>query len=300
MEYGAQVFSQIVATGIRSAAERAGVELLIRDNEFDADVALANARYFIDQKVDALIQFQGVERVAPVIGHLFAEAGIPCIALEIPQAGAVFFGANNYYAGLLGGRALGTAAEECWAGRFDHLILVEERQTGPFVQSRMLGTIDGVQEILGKLPDDCITRVDGRGTYEEGAQVLCDLTPVFAPGDKLLLTAQNEPSLLGALDALRERGIPANQIIAVIQAATREGCRRMLAHASPVVACIGYFPEKYGEAVIPLLLDWLDGKQPAPAVYTQHVVLDRRNASEYYPEEVPDLPPISRSDGAHV
>lgn len=300
MEYGAQVFSQLVAAGIKAAAERAGVELLVRDNEFDAEVALANARYFIDQKVDAVIEFQGVEKVAPVIGHLFAEAGIPCIALEIPQPGAVFFGANNYYAGLLGGRVLGSAAQERWNGRFDRLILVEERQTGPFVQSRMQGTIDEIEEIVGKLAHNAVTRVDGQGTSEHGAQVVRELAAQISPDERLLLTAQNEPSLLGALDALRESGIPSDNVIAVIQAATREGCRTMLWDASPVAACIGYFPERYGEAVIPALLEWLDGKQPAPALYTQHVVIDRSNLSEHYPDELAGSASTREADEARL
>ena len=74
-----------------------------------------------------VIEFQTYENVAPVIAARFCRQEYPVIAVEIPHPGAVYFGANNYEAGLIGGRALGKWAKENWTGIVDEVILIEER-----------------------------------------------------------------------------------------------------------------------------------------------------------------------------
>ena len=47
---------------------------------------------------------------------------------------------------------------------------------------------------------------------------------------------------------------------------------------------VGYFPERYGEFLIPMALDILEG-EPIPAeVHMAHIVVDRDNFREYYPD----------------
>ena len=74
---------------------------------YSAKVALRNAEQLIRERVTVVLEFQTYENVAPIIAARFVEAGIPLIAIEIPHPGAIYFGANNYKAGLIGGRALG-------------------------------------------------------------------------------------------------------------------------------------------------------------------------------------------------
>ena len=53
-----------------------------------------------------MLEYQTYERVAPVIASKFLEANTPVIAIEIPHPGATYFGANNYKAGLIGGKGI--------------------------------------------------------------------------------------------------------------------------------------------------------------------------------------------------
>ena len=41
---------------------------------------------------------------SPLLAHMFAEARIPTMAIDIPQPGAVYYGVDNYRAGLMAGR----------------------------------------------------------------------------------------------------------------------------------------------------------------------------------------------------
>lgn len=59
------------------------------------------------KKVDLAIEFQTEEHVAAVVAAKYREANIPVIAIDIPHPGATFYGANNYEAGMIGGRYLG-------------------------------------------------------------------------------------------------------------------------------------------------------------------------------------------------
>ena len=72
-----------------------------------------------------MIEFQTDESVAPAIASRYLEAGIPFIAIDIPHPGATYFGANNYQAGVLGGRYLGRWARNRWHGEIDEILLVE-------------------------------------------------------------------------------------------------------------------------------------------------------------------------------
>jgi ABC-type sugar transport system substrate-binding protein len=118
-------FPREVRAGLLRAAERERLELIVVDNRYQPKVALRNAQHLIREKVDLVIEFQTDEAVAPAIASKYLEAGIPLIAVDIPHPGATYFGANNYQAGLLGGRYLGTYAHTCWNGQVDEVLILE-------------------------------------------------------------------------------------------------------------------------------------------------------------------------------
>ena len=79
------------------------------------------------EKVDLVIEFQTDEHVAPIVAAKYREANIPLIAIEVPHPGATYFGANNYEAGLIGGRHLGRWAKQHWHGDVDEIVLHRAR-----------------------------------------------------------------------------------------------------------------------------------------------------------------------------
>ena len=119
------------------------------DNRWDPDEAVNNARYLAQHEVDFAIEFQVHDEVAPVIAQIFAKADIRTMALGVPQPGAVYFGANNYGAGLLGGEALARPATAHWRGRFDHVIFLNCPFVGREVQSRFV-KVPGPGEFVRK------------------------------------------------------------------------------------------------------------------------------------------------------
>ena len=52
-------------------------------------------------------------------------------AIEIPYPGAYYYGADNYRAGLIGGRGLAHACLNEWKDEVDEILLLELAAAGP-------------------------------------------------------------------------------------------------------------------------------------------------------------------------
>jgi len=99
----------------------------------------------------------------------------------------------------------------------------------------------------------------------------------------MLISGFNDLTALGALQALRADD--REQDAAIVGHNAAEGRDEIRNPASRLIASIAYFPERYGEKLIRLALSLLSGEQVPPAVYTEHVILDRHNIDKYYSGE---------------
>ncbi len=113
--WAGQPFSDAVTHGLVEEAKRSYVDLVIADNGYSEEKALRNVEWMIEQRVDFAIEYQIHYKLAPVIAHHFSKAKIPTLAIDIPQPGAVYFGVNNYAAGLTGGGGIGALGSESLA-----------------------------------------------------------------------------------------------------------------------------------------------------------------------------------------
>src|SRR5213594_4110942 len=117
-------FSKEVSAGLERAAALEGIELISVDTRYNPKIAQRNADVLVREKVDLVIEFQTDEQIAPIVAAKYRDADIPLIAIEIPHPGATYFGANNYEAGLIGGRYLGRWTRQRWPGEIDEIVLV--------------------------------------------------------------------------------------------------------------------------------------------------------------------------------
>src|SRR5207247_11014063 len=157
-------FSKEVSTGLQRAAAAQGIELICVDNRYNAKLAQRNADVLVREKVDLVIEFQTDEHVAPIVAAKYRAAGIPLIAIEIPHPGATYFGANNYEAGLIGGRHLGRWAklQRC-DGEHDAVVLITLDRAGTLPSVRLTCMIVGMKEVFPALEHCHVTSLDGDG-----------------------------------------------------------------------------------------------------------------------------------------
>ncbi len=282
MQWGQLEFSREVQRGLEEAADRHGVQLIVVDNENDDAVALRNADLFVRQGVDFVIEFQVNESIAPVIGHKFGEAQIPCLAIDIPQPGAIFFGADNFRAGLLAGGALARHANTRWESQVDEVLLIELSQAGPTPQARLTGALHAIRDQIRDLPEAKVSFHPSRGTLEEGERIARELLANQPPTRRILIASVTDPCAIGIARVCRQLGrTPDNTAIAG-HAGTQAARMEMLKPDSCLIGSVGFFPEKYGEQIIPLVLKILGGEAVPPTAHVQHYFIDAENLATFY------------------
>jgi ribose transport system substrate-binding protein len=282
--YAAQTDSEFcreVTASLERAAAREKVHLITVNNRYSAREALRNADLLIRERVDLIMEFQTYERVAPIIAAKFVEANIPVIAIEVPHPNATFFGANNYQAGLIAGRALGRWAKQNWHGEVERVLLMELSIAGPLPQLRITGIMEGLRAELPAIVNTPVTHLDGKGDFDQ----ILDVVRRFLRRSKMartLVGGVNDICSLAALRAFEEAGaghlcaaVGQNAIGAARQELRRPGTR--------LIGSVAYFPERYGDELIPLCLDILQNKPTPPAVFVKHQLITPKNVRLIYP-----------------
>ncbi len=272
-----------VDLSLMRAAEAAKIELVVTNNKYDRRVALRNADHLIREEVDLVIEFQTDEAVAPAIARKFLEASIPMIAIDIPHPGATYFGANNYEAGLIGGRHLGRWAHRFWQGTVDEILLLEIRRAGSVPQTRIQGMLAGIAEILGANVQTRVVHLDGDGQF--GVSLECVRHHLRTTKARhILVGAATDPSALGALRAFEEAG-RLNECAIVGHNAEPLGRTELRYPHTRLIGSVGYFPERYGMQLVRLATNILEGKPTPPAVFTRHQLITPENVNHFYPND---------------
>ena len=262
-------FSEAVTRSLKAAAASSGIELVIRDNRYDADTAINNAKEFVAEGVDLVIEFQIEELVAPAIAHIIARAGIPLVAIDIPHPHATYFGVDNYQVGFEAGEMLAQHAISKWKSKVDWVVGLDVAEAGAFVQSRINGAFVGVQSLLPEIPADCYIRLDGRGLRETSARVLTDFFKRHPRTDRVLIAAATDTSALGALQATQQTQREKN-IAIVGQDCIPEVIEEMKSPSSPIIGSISHEVHTYGPRLVQLGVAILRGHSVPPYNYVQH------------------------------
>jgi len=196
---------------------------------------------------------------------------------------------------LLAGRRLGRFAREQWNSSFDRLVLLESSLTAPANRARLSGAVEGVRELLGEIPSSRILHLDGLAHRETSQSAFAGVLRSLPPRSRLLISAFNDISAIGALEALREA--KREKWAAIVgQNGTAESRLELARPGSALIASVAYFPERYGEKLIRQASSVLHREQTPLALYTDHVLLDRSNVRQYYPHtESPNEPVTAAS-----
>ena len=276
------VFCREVTGGLERAAARSNVHLVMVNNRYSAREALRNAELLVRERVDLVLEYQTYERVAPMVAAKFVEASIPVIAIEIPHPGATYFGANNYQAGLIGGKALGRWANEHWNAEVDQVLLLELPIAGPLPQLRMTGLLDSLRKELPAISSLPISHLDGKGDFEQILGVVRKYLRRTAAKKRTLVGAVNDTCALAALRGFEEAGL--SQYCAVMgQNAILEARMELRRAGTRLIGSVAFFPERYGDQLVPLALNILQKKSAPATVFVEHQLITLKNVGLLYP-----------------
>ena len=276
-------FAVRVREGIEEAAKKAGnVDLVVADNKLDGATALANADNFITQGVQGVIEFQTDEKFGKSIMQKFGDKKIPVIAIDIPMPGATFFGVNNPVAGQMAGKGLGEWIKKNWGGQVDALVMLELPQSGPVPAARMKGQRDGLEAVIGKIPEAKVKHLDSKNTLEEARKLMSDTLTTLPNAKKIAVVCINDDTAAGAIAAAEAANRKADIAVSGIDASER-GREQIRKPGSPQIGSTASFPEKYGEKILPVLLKAVAGEKMPAQFYTTHVFITKDNVDKYYP-----------------
>lgn len=276
-----ETFSKLVTASIERCAAAADVELLVLDNEDSGKRALENTETFIQEHVDLVIESQTEVALAGRIAEKLRQASIPTIALEIPQPGAVFFGANNVEAGLLAGRYLSQWCDARWGGMMDQILLLDLPKAGSIPNARIQASLLGILERAAWVSTDEIKTLHTVGVFESAhAAVRRYLSRTRAK--RILVISINDATGLGALQAFREAGREQHGAI-VCHNGSDQTLTELCNPESRLVGAVGYFPEKYGDNVIPLAMRMLRGHHVPRLNFVKHEIISPQNVASFTP-----------------
>jgi ribose transport system substrate-binding protein len=164
------------------------------------------------------------------------------------------------------------------------VLLLELNRAGSLVHARMAGVMAGLRETLRESLEGCrVVALDGDGQFKTSLdrmrRHLRQSTARY-----VLVGAANDPSALGAARAFQEAG-RAETCAIVGQNAEPDARAELRVTRTPLLASVGYFPERYGDALIKLALDLLAHRSTPPAVFVRHQVITAENVDHFYPND---------------
>lgn len=275
-------FVVLVRKSIERAAKAAGVTLVTCDSNLDAQKAINCAAQLKSQGVQGIANFQLDSKAAPRV--CAAGPKVPTVAIDIhqPPCEKVFFGANNFEAGRLSGANLGTYAKAKWNCQADALLSLNAPTAGKVVVDRENGEIAGVKS---KCPRIQVIKVTTNATTDGTIQPFTDTLSRLPGKSRLLVVSTNDDQANGAIKAAQAAG-RLNDIYVGSQGGDPTSWPALCGKTAfkNWVGDTGYFPEKYGDTVVPVLLSLIDGQKQPRTVYVNHRVITPQNIRNIYPQ----------------
>lgn len=276
-------FVATVTESLELAAREMDVDLVVLNNRASRKMAIRNAELLVERKVDVAIEFQRLSEIATQVADIFRTAGIPLIAVDNPHPDAIYFGADNYRAGRMGGMHLGRWANRVWEGSVDEIILVQS-SLNPVLEARTLGMYDGIAATLPRAASLPVYRFDTKGSHEKTIEVLRRHLG-RSRSQRILVSTVNDTCALAAVSTFLEFGRASHAAIAG-QDAVIESRQEMRRPNSRLIGSVAFFPETYGARLIRLAMDLAEGRHSSQMVFTQHVLVTPENVDKVYPNDV--------------
>lgn len=262
-----------IQRSLEKATAAAGIDLVVWDNDRNAETAIRNAEEIAASKVDLAIEFQLFEHVAPMISDILSRSEIPLISLVNPHHGTVYFGVNNYRAGFSAGVALAEYAVRHWDSRIDTLLLLESPRAGRTIQSRLVGALQGVQERLGPLPERVLLHLDGGGD-KATSQAAAATAFKSRSRKRVLVVGINDESAIGAAEAARQTG-GGTEIAIVGHGGSGEITDIIASPDSPCIGTVAFHAERYGADLLSFALPIVRGRSAPVVHYVPHEFLGK-------------------------
>ncbi len=286
-------FDLKVNPSMRNAAEAAGVELLVFNNAYPSTTQpLENADACVTREPDLIVSFNVFAELTDAIMAKYNAENIPVIAVDVTHAGSVFWGADNCATGRFAAEfAANWAEEHMWPEEEMVVLTGLDPAVGGAPACRNTAFTDYFKENYPGIPDENYFDVDMRtaelGPNAGALAATTDWLTANPDAKYIVATSINDDRAFGIASAMAQadRGDPTVDGVVIGKNADAIALDAIREGNSPLVGTVSFFPERYGDFIIPLALDILAGNAVPAINRVPHEVISIDNIDIYYPEE---------------
>ena len=280
---GSDPFGKAVTDSVIAQVDAAGADLIRCDPGDDEALLLDCARRMATQQVDGWIVVQPGD-----LGEALCEAGPSGVPLIVVAAAPVScqtaaVGADDRRAGFLVGTALGEIARtrsHCVPDAF----LIATNSEADVVSAQR---VDGIRTGYASICPGSLTKglVMDAGTQDRAYQAFTTATTALPDDAEILVAAVNDGAALGIAAAIPDARTQ-HVSLAGIGADQRARCE---IRANPSwIGDAALFPDRYGEVVVPALLDATESRRIPQSMYIQTTFVTADTLDRFY--DVGDCP----------
>lgn len=267
----------------RVASDHDDIELIVRNNDLDTELAKQYIDEFANHPVDVAMIFHGDERADfNLIAPLYKK-GIPIISIEIRYPMTYFFGVDNIDMGTQAGEQLGSWIQQHWNGQIDKILIA----TSSGIVGEIPKRFDSALAALSRY-----TQWDRNNVlYLDSAmqrEVIYDRTRAVFDSWKglhhIAVICINDYVASGVLQAARDLGRESD--IAVISYdGTQIAFDEFEKPHSRLITSPAFYPEQYGEHLIPLAQRILAGERVPQQSFITAICLTKNNYQQFLRKE---------------
>ncbi len=280
---GSDPFGKAVTDSISTQALAAGAVLIRCDPGGDQMLSLDCARRMATQHVDGWIALQPRDPM-----QALCDAGpqdVPLIAIDAASVSCqtANIGADDRQAGFLVGAALG-ATHGMSSRCVDNTVVIITNGDAGVVSTRR---VDGIK---AGFESACPGSTTGAllldaGTQDRAYDGFTRILTSLPDGANVLVAAVNDGAALGVAAAI-DKARAGHLALASIGADQRARCQML---ASPEwIGDAALFPDRYGEAVVPAVLDAIEGRSIPSTIYIPAAFLTATTLGSFY--DIADCP----------
>ena len=277
-------FTDSVTDSIYEVADAMGVDIIFCDNAYDQEKTVECANLIVAQEADGVIFANWIAGTEELIAGIYIDAGLPCITWDGPHPGCKNFGPDNFEASVEAGRYLaGFAQEQGWDPAETELVVIWT-QGVQVMGERRDGAIAGVLESFA-IPEENIHVDIPHTALDDVFPLVTDWTTANPDAKNVLCFGHSDQPGVDCALALEQAGFLGRAAAASLGASDEAlvDLRERSDEESVFKATISFFPERYGQYLVPAVVDMLEGRIVPDRVIPSVEPVTRANVQELYP-----------------
>ncbi len=263
-------------------------DLILLDNDADTSVAVQNADIIFNKNPEVFLEFHFDILANAQIGRKAEELGIFIIAIDVPVPGFPLMGVDNYGTSVLTGNWAADQIDAVYGGwkNVDRVFFLWNPDIGDKAAMRIQGSRDVFRERFGDEADDSIegskvVMIDGGSTTDEASAAMTDILAAYPEDENIMVFCLNDQTSTGVQAAadIAGRWDPDKWLV---MSQGLDNLGKQLIREGIIDGNSAYFPEKYGEYLIPAAIAHMYGNPVPSYMFIENIIITPDNINEYF------------------